>query len=163
MSEASKGMVRAWVGGCSVNENFSRHFAQRPTHQQSSSPPQLFHLRKFLQKSKARGCVFYFASVSVLFLQIFLRVPICTKTDSECTAHRDLFHVSQNIVVFQEKKSAATIFNYLNKIDKTKRNIFPIAPWFPVPINNLHKDPQFSTKVKGSFYLILCQNKLQIY
>ena len=128
MSEASKGMVRAWVGGCSVNENFSRHFAQRPTHQPSSSPPQLFRLRKFLQKSEARGCVFYFASVSVLFLQIFLRVLICTKTDSECTAHRDLFHVSQNIVVFQEKKSAATIFNYLNKIDKTKRNIFPIAP-----------------------------------
>ena len=57
MSEASKGMVRAWVGGCSVNENFSRHFAQRPTHQPSSSPPQLFRLRKFLQKPEA--CVLF--------------------------------------------------------------------------------------------------------
>ena len=63
-----------------------------------------------------RGCVFYFESVSVVFFQIFLRLPICTKTDSECTAHRDLFHVSRKYFCFPKKAPAAAIFNYLNKI-----------------------------------------------
>ena len=67
-------------------------------------------------KDEKRGCVFYFESVSVVFFQIFLRLPICTKTDSECTAHRDLFHVSRKYFCFPKKAPAAAIFNYLNKI-----------------------------------------------
>ena len=66
-------------------------------------------------------------SLFCVIFQIFLRPPIGTKTDSECSAGRDLFHVFLKYSCFPKKAAAPAIFNYFNKILQQKHTVLEEA------------------------------------
>ena len=80
----------------------------------------------FISFSKCFFIVFPNSLFCVIF-QIFLRPPIGTKTDSECSAGRDLFHVFLKYSCFPKKAAAAAIFNYLKEILQQKHTVLEEA------------------------------------
>ena len=108
---------------------------QRPAHTplpQCSSRWPTYLLKSFWPKR----VLSHFQRVSLLFFpnslfcvifQIFLRPPIGTKTDSECSAGRDLFHVFLKYSCFPKKAAAPAIFNYFNKILQQKHTVLEEA------------------------------------
>ena len=70
---------------------------------------------------------FFPNSLFCVIFQIFLRPPIGTKTDGECSAGRDLFHVFLKYSCFPKKAAAPAIFNYFNKILQQKHTVLEEA------------------------------------
>ena len=71
--------------------------------------------------------MFFPNSLFCVIFQIFLRPPIGTKTDGECSAGRDLFHVFLKYSCFPKKAAAPAIFNYFNKILQQKHTVLEEA------------------------------------
>ena len=90
------------------------------------SPEEFSAENGFISFSKCFFIVFPNSLFCVIF-QIFLRPPIGTKTDSECSAGRDLFHVFLKYSCFPKKAAAAAIFNYLKKILQQKHTVLEEA------------------------------------
>ena len=110
---------------------------QRPAHtplpQCSSRWPTFISSEEFLAEkgfisfSKCFFMVFFPNSLFCVIFQIFLRPPIGTKTDGECSAGRDLFHVFLKYSCFPKKAAAPAIFNYFNKILQQKHTVLEEA------------------------------------
>ena len=116
---------------CLQNGSFFAH--QRPAHTPLPqctltyiSPEEFLAEKGFISFSKCFFIVFPNSLFCVIF-QIFLRPPIGTKTDSECSAGRDLFHVFLKYSCFPKKAAAPAIFNYLKKILQQKHTVLEEA------------------------------------
>ena len=86
-----------------------------------------FWPRKVLSHFQSVFFIVFPNSLFCVIFQIFLRPPIGTKTDSECSAGRDLFHVFLKYSCFPKKAAAPAIFNYFNKILQQKHTVLEEA------------------------------------